>query len=64
MARGSYSNEYSAVTTAIDTGATPIQIPKQPANTRISASLISSNNAANTINVRVWSHGYTAITPL
>jgi len=45
-------------------GATPIQIPKQPANTRISASLISSNNAANTINVRVWSHGYTAITPL
>jgi len=31
---------------------------------RISASLISSNNAANTINVRVWSHGYTAITPL
>jgi hypothetical protein len=39
-------------------GALPITCPIQPANTRISAAISSSNAAANTLNLKVHYHTY------
>lgn len=49
---------FSRDSNQVQTASQPIQIPPQPADTRISARLSSGNAVANTVDVKIYYHQY------